>query len=166
MDNHTVIQSQYHASLDMLAQTIEKCPEAIWDRTEDKNKSWQLAYHTLFYVHLYLSANEDEFTPWEKHRPEYYNMNTSAETGNEEPKIDTPYTKAEILEYLKFLQGKIDEMVSEIDLHAESGFHWLPFSKLELQFYNIRHLMQHTGELGERLGYAEKIKIDWIGKKI
>jgi len=27
-----------------------------------------------------------------------------------------------------------------------SGFDWLPFDKLELQFYNIRHIMQHTGE--------------------
>lgn len=165
MDIHTVIQSQYHASLDMLAQTIKKCPDKIWNRSEDKNLTWQLAYHTLFYTHLYLSPNEEKFSPWEKHRPDYYNMNTSADLKDEEPKIDKPYTKTEILEYLELLQGQIDEMVSIIDLHAESGFHWLPFNKLELQLYNIRHLMQHTGELGERLGYAEKIEIDWIGKR-
>ena len=42
------------------------------------------------------------------------------------------------------------------------GFYWLPFNKLELQFYNIRHIQQHTGELYERLGTRENIELDWV----
>ncbi len=45
----------------------------------------------------------------------------------------------------------------------ESGFFWLPFGKLELQFYNIRHLQHHTGELFERLG-AVGVTLDWVGR--
>ena len=157
MDIRTVIKSQYRASLDMLAQTVEKCPPELWDREEDKNRFWNLAYHTLFYTHLYLSPTEEEFVPWEKHQPEYYSM------GKLPQPHENPYSKDEILEYLEYLRAMLDEMVDKTDLHAESGFYWLPFSKLEVQFYNIRHLMQHTGELGERLGHAAQIEIDWVG---
>ncbi|MEN8240447.1 MAG: DinB family protein [Chloroflexota bacterium] len=165
MDIHTIIQSQYHASLDMLDQTIEKCPVELWNRKEDKNKFWHLAYHTLFYTQLYLSPSFNEFEPWAKHRPEYNFMGTLPEPPYDKPKIGEPYTRDEIIEYLEYLRSKIDEMVTAVDLHAKSGFEWLPFSKLELQFYNIRHLMQHTGELGERLGFAAQIDIDWVGKR-
>jgi hypothetical protein len=165
MDIRTVIQSQYHASLEMLAQVIKKCPPELWDREEDKNRFWHLAYHALFYTHLYLSPSDEEFIPWEKHRQEYNFMGSLPWPPHDVPKIGEPYTKNEVQEYLEFLRAKLDGLVNAADLHAESGFHWLPFSKLELQFYNIRHLMQHTGELAERLGSVARMEIDWVGKR-
>ena len=45
----------------------------------------------------------------------------------------------------------------------ESGFSWLPFGKLELQFYSIRHVQHHTGELCERLGTTGDIEVGWVG---
>jgi hypothetical protein len=54
MDISEVIVSQYLASLEMLKQTIAKCPPTIWDDPNDKVKVWQVAYHALFYTHLYL----------------------------------------------------------------------------------------------------------------
>jgi hypothetical protein len=56
-------------------------------------------------------------------------------------------------------------LVDSLDLKAESGFYWLPFDKLELQFYNIRHVQQHTGELCERLGARGDLQVDWVGMK-
>jgi hypothetical protein len=47
-------------------------------------------------------------------------------------------------------------------MNAESGFHWLPFNKLELQFYNIRHLQQHVGELSEQLSDKTGLEIRWV----
>jgi hypothetical protein len=32
-----------------------------------------------------------------------------------------------------------------------------------LQFYNIRHVQQHTGELCERLGAKGEVEVDWVG---
>jgi hypothetical protein len=52
-----------------------------------------------------------------------------------------------------------------MDLEAQSGFYWLPFGKLELQFYNIRHIQQHTGELCERVGAIGDIEVEWVGTK-
>ncbi len=50
-------------------------------------------------------------------------------------------------------------------LNAEPSFYWLSFDKLELQFYNIRHIQQHTGELCERLGAYGEIEVGWVGMK-
>ena len=55
--------------------------------------------------------------------------------------------------------------VDALDLESKSGFDWLPINKLELQFYNIRHIQQHTGELCERLGVVEDIDVGWVGMK-
>ena len=68
-----------------------------------------------------------------------------------------------MLEYLAFCQRQVVERVPQVNLEAASGFDWLPFSKLELQLYTIRHIQQHTGELMERLGTRADVEIDWVG---
>ena len=147
MDTQKIIQSQYLAALAMFEQVIVKCPAALWNAPGDKDKFWQKAFHTLYYVHLYLQDTEADFQPWEKqHKDE-----------------ETPYTRDEILEYLSLAEEMVRKRLPQIDLEAESGFYWLPFNKLELQFYNIRHIQQHTGELYERLGTRANIELDWVG---
>jgi hypothetical protein len=163
MDIKSVIKSQYLASLAMLRQAIEKCPDSLWNDPQDKNKFWHVAYHAIFYVHLYIHPTEEDFIPWEKHREEYEFMGPIPWPPHREPEIGDPFTKQEVLEYLEYCQQKVGEILPTLDLHAESGFSWLPFSKIELQFYNIRHLMQHTGELCERLGNRMNIDVGWVG---
>lgn len=147
MDTKQIIQSQYLAALEMLKQVIVKCPVALWNAPGDKDQVWRKAYHALFYAHLYLQNTEKDFTSWEKHH---------------DPDTGVPFSQEEELEYLEFVQKQVRERVSILDLEAESGFHWLPFNKLELQFYNLRHIQQHTGELYERLGTRENIELDWV----
>jgi hypothetical protein len=149
MDTKLIIQSQYLAALAMLKQVIVKCPAASWDAPGDTDKSWNKAYHALFYVHLYLQETEKHFTPWEKHH---------------DPDTGQPFTQDEVLEYLAFVEKQVKEQVPALNLEAESGFYWLPFGKLELQLYNIRHIQQHTGELYERLG-RQQIELDWVSKQ-
>jgi len=165
MTTKDIIQSQYHASLEMLAKAIMKCPESLWADPEDKNKFWHIAYHAIFYTHLYLQAAEDEFTPWQKHKNNYQYMGSIPWSPNDKPEIGDPYQKEDVLEYLDFCRGQIDEKVPELNFTDDSGFSWLPIDKMELQFYNIRHLQHHTGELCERLGTQVNIDVNWIGIK-
>ncbi len=160
MDIHKVIQSQYLAALEMTKGAIENCPEQIWDAGKDKNRFWHLAYHALFYMHLYLQPTEADFVNWTKAR-QFRSLGDPPETNGKTD--DVPYSKAELLEYVEFCRNQVKEVVPHLDLHAESGFHWLPFSKLELQIYNIRHLMQHTGELLERLWVDAEVEVRWVG---
>jgi len=163
MEIRNVIRSQYHAALAMLKQAIARCPESMWDDPDDKNRFWHSAYHALFYTHLYLQHSEQEFTPWSKHRDQYQFMGRLPWPPHDEPQIGEPYTKEEVLAYLELCQAEVEDKVPALNLDAESGFYWLPFGKLELQLYNIRHIQQHTGELMERLGTRANIEVDWIG---
>jgi hypothetical protein len=158
-----VIISQYLASLEMLKQTLTKCPESLWNSLGDRNKFWHIAYHALFYTHLYLQDSEKTFTPWSRHRQDYESLGQTPSAPQSLPQIGEPYDKAGILEYLAFCRVQVAERVPQLDLESASGFDWLPFGKLELQFYNLRHLQQHTGELMERLGTRAGLELDWIG---
>jgi len=163
MDTKLIIQSQYLAALEMLKQAVVKCPPELWNAREDKNKFWHIAYHALFYTHLYLQDTEKDFRAWEKHRQEYQFMGQTPWPPHDPPKIGDPYTSQDMLAYLELVQKQVLERVPALDLEAASGFEWLPFGKLELQFYNIRHLQHHAAELYERLGARASIDLDWIG---
>lgn len=159
------VKSQYHAALDMLEQTIVKCPENIWNHPDHKNKYWHIAYHAVFYAHLYLHPTNEDFKAWEHHREDYQFLGRAPSPPHNEPDTNKPYTKEEVLAYLKFCRDQVNSLVDSLDMEAESGFSWLPFGKLEHQFYNIRHIQQHTGELAERLGTMGNIEIDWVGMR-
>ncbi len=151
-----VVRSQYMAAVEMLRQAVARCPDSLWDAPEYRNRFWHVAYHALFYVYLYLQPAVTE-----KNRLDSWDPRGSldrAPTGE-------PLSRDEVLAYLEVCRQEVDEQVAALDLDAPSGFHWLPFSKLELQFYNIRHLQQHTGELCERLGVAAAVDVDWVGSK-
>lgn len=160
-----VIQSQYLAALEMLNRAVEQCPQEAWDNKNEKNRFWHICYHTLFYTHLYLQRKEEDFTPWEKHREEYPFLGTLPWPPHREPTIGEPYTRSEILEYLEFCNCEVKQLVPSLELDAESGFYWLPFNKLELQIYNIRHIQHHAGQLIDRLRNREDVGVDWVGMK-
>jgi hypothetical protein len=165
MDIKEIVKSQYHASLDMLEQTIVKCPETIWNHPDHKGKFWHIAYHVIFYTHLYLNPTEEDFRPWEHHREEYQFLGPVPYPPHHKPDVNRIYTKEEVLAYLNFCREQVDPLVDSSDMEAESGFYWLSFGKLEHQFYNIRHVQHHTSELAERLGTMGNIEIDWVGKR-
>ena len=156
MDFRETIISQYQAALEMLKQAILTCPEALWHNPDDRTSFWQIAYHALFYTHLYVQESEQAFSFWSGHREEYRFEKQAY------PPLAEPPTKAIVLEYLAFCQHQVVEKVSATVLDAASGFHWLHFTKFELQLYSIRHIQQHVGELMERLG-ANAMEIDWVG---
>ncbi len=167
MDTKEIIKSQYRAALAMLGEAISKCPEELWDDPTTKLRFWHVAYHTLFYTHLYLQVDGAAFVPWSKHRDEYEFLETLPWDPNKARNIGAPYTKAELLAYHALCQQEVEDKVALLDLalsdNTGSGFDWLPFSKLELQFYNIRHIQHHTGQLNDRLRVMADIGIDWIG---
>ena len=159
MNERKILISQYHAALEMLKQTLLRCPESLWNSRDTRSPFWQIAYHALFYTHLYVQDSEQTFTAWSKHRKEYQFSDQVPLPPHESP------DKATVLEYLAFCEQQVMEKMSETNLEADSGFYWLLFNKLELQLYTIRHIQQHVGELAERLGSHAQIEIDWIGSR-
>jgi hypothetical protein len=159
-----ILKSQYHATMKMLLQAIERCPEALWLSDEHPNYFWHVAYNTLVVTHCYLQPNIEAFRPWPKHREGYQFLGAVPGNPQPRPKIDEPYSKAEILEYLQVCNDLIDGAVDNIDLNApESGFPWYKMSKLEHQFVNIRHLQHYTAQLIDRVRRTADVGVDWIG---
>lgn len=155
------LRSQYRAAMGMLKSAVELCPPELWNAAQDKNKFWQIAYHVLFYVHLYDHESIQAFQPWVKHRNEYEQMGPPPWDPTHVPEIGEPYNREEVLEFWEACSSHLEETILKVNLGARSGFDWLPFSKFELYLYNLRHLEQHTGELMERLGSRAGISVDW-----
>lgn len=158
---HTVAR-QYQASLAMLRNAIDACPESLWMDADYPNRYWHIAYHSLFYAHLYLQPSQADFRPWEKHREDHQYLGPRPWAPQEAPKIKTPYTRDEVLEYHQFCCAEVEIRVPALDLAAPSGFPWLPFNKMEVQFYNICHLQHHTGQLADRLRTRTNVGVAWV----
>ncbi|MGA2324895.1 MAG: DinB family protein [Bryobacteraceae bacterium] len=156
------VARQYRASLAMLGQAIELCPESLWIAAEYPNKFWHIAYHAVFYTHLYLQPTEADFRPWAKHKQDCQYLGPRPWAAQETRKIETRYTKAEVLEYHEICCAEVEARAPALDLGAASGFHWLPFNKMELQFYNIRHVQHHTGQLADRLRTQKNVGVAWV----
>lgn len=161
-----VLKSQYHAALAMLRETIENCPKELWYSKEPLNAFWQVAYHTLYFTHLYLMSGEAAFRPWEGHQADVQHPDGIPGPADPEsalPLIPEPYTKAQALAYWSFCEELVDGAVDALDLHSqESGFSWYQVSKLEHQIINIRHIEHHMAQLADRLRAAEGIGTRWV----
>ena len=161
------IKSQYHAGYAMLRETIENCPDEVWTSREHQNAFWQIAYHVLFFTHLYLQAEEAAFRPWDGHRSDVQHADGiagPADPDSDLPLLPEPYTREQALEYLSLCDGSVDDWVDELDLAGPtSGFHWYRMSKLEHQLVNLRHLQHHTAQLADRLRASVGIGTQWVG---
>ena len=161
-----VLKSQYHAALAMLRETIERCPDDEWTSQGHMNAFWQVAYHTLFFAHLYLQPNEAAFVPWagQQNQVQY----PDGIPGPPDPKsplplIPTPYSREEVLAYWSVCDAMVDAAVERLDLGAsDCGFSWYKVSKLEHQFVNLRHIQHHAAQLADRLRSAANIGISWV----
>ena len=102
---------------------------------------------------------------WPKARGEAQYFGPIVFEGNRKREVAEPNTKDEILEYLDFCREEATRQTAKLDVVAPSGFSWIPLNKLELQFYTIRHIQHHTGELYERLGVRAGADLPWIGQQ-
>lgn len=160
-DIRAVLQSQYLAALEMLSKAVVACPDARWS-APGPNPFWQVAYHALFYTHLYLQPSEADFRPWSGHRAQNQFLGEVPWPPFGPPEVSEPFTRDEVIEYLALCEREVVRCVSLVDLDDPSGFDWLPFGKLELQIYNIRHIQHHAAELATDLMNGEGITINWV----
>ncbi len=136
-----ILLGQFEASLCMLNDCVQNCPQEHWDGKIANYTFWQVAYHTLFFVDLYLSPNEEAFQPRDFHPRE-------SEFKDGYP--SRRFGQRELTEYLAICRQKaVETLASETpeSLERQSGFRWLPFSRGEVYLYNIRHIQHHTGQL-------------------
>jgi len=163
-----MLKSQYHAALAMLKSAIENCPDDLWLDSQYRNAYWQVAYHTLFFAHLYLMPDEASFRPWRGHQSDVQHPDGipgRVDPASRLPIIPKPYTRSEALAYWQICDQMVDDAVDALDLtRDDSGFSWYSrMSKLEHQLLSLRHIQHHTAQLADRLRSATDTGIRWVG---
>ena len=49
-----ILWGQFGGAIDMLENAMRACPDSLWSDRARKPEFWYLAYHTLFFLDLYL----------------------------------------------------------------------------------------------------------------
>jgi uncharacterized damage-inducible protein DinB len=157
-----VLTAQFEASLSMLNDCIKSCPEEHWDGRIATVTFKQVAYHTLFYVDLYLTRNEESFQLRDFHTP----------GGDERNPFPSPGLSRDVtLSYVQICRQKmIDSIASETSesLAGPSGFSWYKVTRGEMHLINIRHIQHHTGQLSAFLRrmderFQDRESLRWVG---
>ena len=159
--DHDIVTSQIRASLAMLRSTIENCPAPLWNRASDRNAFWTLAYHALYFAHLYLSPTEEAFVPFARQVKGHEGF---GRTDLGDWSALTPqdvYSQEDVLAYCDHVDGLAAELVRSTPFDAPSGFRWLPFSRGEAHLYNLRHVQHHAGQLADRLRQGADVGTKW-----
>ena len=160
------LKGQYRAGFTMFEEAVELCPDDIWLREEHVNAYWQLAYHALYFTHLYLQPTEADFRPWPGHQGRVQHEDGIAgppDPDSDLPLIPSPYAKQDVLAYLRYLEARLDGYVDALDLTSStSGFDWYQTSKLEHQIINVRHLHHHLAQLADRLRNTTGVGVAWV----
>jgi len=156
-----VLTSQIRAALKMLRQSIESCPEDLWSRPTDHNAFWVLAYHTVFFAHLYLSASQESFEHFEREVQGHECFGKSDLGDWSELTSGDEFAKDDVLAYCDHVHEHVSQWVGATPFDAPSGFPWLKFAKSEAHLYNLRHIQHHVGQLNERLRQEAGIGFGW-----
>ena len=155
----TIIWKQFGASIDMLENAIRACPEALWSDRSQRPEFWYVAFHTLFYLDLYLSESDAGFAP-----PAPFTLDEMDERGLLPERV---YTKQELQNYLEHgrekCRGTIASMTDE-KANRRCGFEWLDISVAEVLLYNMRHVQHHAGQLNLVLRQKIDSAPRWVRK--
>ncbi len=153
----SVVWPQFGAALDMLGNAIEACPDLLWgDRTREP-QFWYVAYHTLFWLDLYLDEAPEAFAP-----PPPFTLDELDPSGKLPERV---YAKRELLDYLDHGRRKCHAALAAMTDERAGGryrFGSLDLAVGELQLYNLRHVQHHAGQLHLLLRQVASAAPRWV----
>jgi hypothetical protein len=119
---------QFGAAIDMLDNAMVACPDELWSDGSRQPEFWYVAYHTLFFLDLYLSDSVEGFTP-----PAPF---TLSELDPEGVVSEETYTKDMLRDYLAHGRRKcraVIEALTDERARRRCGFEWLDLGEAELR---------------------------------
>jgi hypothetical protein len=151
---------QFGAAMDMLDDALRACPAALWGDRAQRPEYWYVAYHTLFWLDLYLSGDVAGFTP-----PAPFTLDELNPAGVLPERV---YSQAELQTYLQYCRQKCQATLASLTAAQAQRpclFGWgnqLTFG--ELLLYNLRHVQAHAAELGLILGQKYGSGPGWVAR--
>jgi hypothetical protein len=160
----TILTAQFEAALCMLDHCIRECPPEHWEgKVANRTFRW-VAYHTLFWVDVYLSpGDEEDFVLRDLHS-----------RGGDERKdelLNPGLQKEECLAYVAICRQKLLEALAaetEESMQGPCGVASRKITRGELYIYNLRHVQHHVGQLSAYLRRVDSAlgasdALPWIG---
>lgn len=154
----SIIWQQFGAAIDTLADAINLCPDHLWTAVlwddpdaAEYGQFWFIAYHTLFWLDLYLGGSAEGFTP-----PAPFIQGRLPEK---------PYPKEQIQAYLAHCRMKCHstiEGLTEERANQICKFAWIEATFLEMQLYCMRHVQEHAAQLSFLLTQHGITGFDWV----
>jgi hypothetical protein len=159
------IWRQFNAAIAMLENAIRACPDELWserlwrDPAQQPGLSefWYVAYHTLFWLDLYLSGSVEGFTP-----PAPFTLDELDPAGLLPPRT---YTKDELRAYLDHDRSKCQttiEALTEDKARQMCKFSWGEISFLDLLLDSMRHVQEHAAQMNMILGQKIGSNSGWV----
>jgi uncharacterized damage-inducible protein DinB len=150
---------QFGATIDMLENAIRACPDGLWSDAERQPQFWHVAFHTLFYLDLYLSESSRGFAP-----PAPFTLTELDPSGTLPERV---YSKTEVLAYLEHGRRKARARIN--GLRAENAtqrceFDWINLGVFESLLYNMRHVQHHAAQLNLLLRQANHPVPRWVSR--
>ncbi len=161
----TSLWQQFGAVIYYLEDTIRACPDELWqaslwkspDKPVEMSQFWYVAYHSLFWLDLYLTGTEDGFLP-----PAPFMLIEQSDDG---PIPERAYTKTELLDYLQGCRSRckatIETLTDEMT-QRHCVFGWGECSFFELLIYSLRHVHGHASQLSMLLGQEIGPQNDYV----
>ncbi len=152
----TALWKQFGAAIAMLENDMRACPDGLWSDRSQQPEFWAVAYHTLFWLDLYLYGATEGFAP-----PAPFGLD-ELDADGQPPRT---YGKTELLSYLEHGRVKCREAIEALtdeSANRRCRFRWGEVSFFELLLYNLRHVQDHAGELSLMLGQKTGSAPKWV----
>jgi len=153
------VWQQFGAAIDMLENAMRACPDDLWSDRTQRPEFWYVAFHTIFFLDLYLSDSDVGFVP-----PSPFTLDEMDERGLLPDRV---YTKDELGAYLEHGRNKCRVTIEAMTQEKGSrrcGFEWLDLSVAEMLLYNMRHVQHHAGQLNLILRQKVDSAPRWVRK--
>jgi DinB family protein len=155
----SIVRQQFGAAIDMLDNAIVACPDEVWGDRTAQPEFWYVAYHTVFFLDLYLSDSTLDFTP-----PKPFTLDELDPRGVMPARA---YAKAEVRGYLAHCREKcrlrIDSLTDD-QTNRYCDYGWMKVSVGEALLYNMRHVQHHAGQLNLLLRQRINMVPKWVAR--
>jgi hypothetical protein len=155
------IGKQLGAAIEMLDNAMAACPDPVWDDGSGLHAFWYIAFHTLFWLDLYLTGSVEGFAP-----PAPFTLEELDPAGI---LPDRPYRKDELGGYLAHCRRRLQEAIADLTperAERRCRFGWGAAGYLELLLYNLRHVQHHAGQLNLMLRQQSGNAPRWVAQAV
>lgn len=157
----TTLWRQFGAAIDTLENVIKACPEPLWSDQTRYHQFWYWAYHTIFWLDLYMSEceSEEQFRP-----PAPFTLSELDDSGLMPDRV---YTQAELLDYLTYSRHRCKESIARLsdETACNAVAPMRPqLTQLELHMYTMRHVQHHAAQLNLVLRQMTDSATGWVSK--